>query len=152
MLAAIRPTDWNWILFFHLVTAFLLVGGLIVVLMSSLAVGRTRPELVPLLRLVAFRTTLILVIPMYVLIHVFGPMLADREYPHDEPGWLGTSFALATLGSVVALILVALQFWSLRRVRARRAPGWPEWLATWLPALLLASLAATIVLMAGKPS
>jgi hypothetical protein len=151
-LAAIRPTDWNWILFFHLVTAFLLVGGMIVVLLVSLATRRARLEQLPLLRVIAFRTNLIVVIPMYVLVHVFGPMLANREYPHNEPNWIGTSFMLATLGTLLALILAALQFWALRRLRAGKTAGWQEWIADWLPALLLASLIAVIVLMSGKPS
>ena len=151
VLAGIRPTDWNWILFGHLLTAFLLVGGMIVVVLVSLATRRARPEQLPLLRVIAFRTNLIVVIPMYVLIHVFGPMLANREYPDEDPGWLGPSFMLATLGILLALLLAALQFWVLRRLRAAKTAGWQEWIADWLPVLLLASLVAVIVLMAGKP-
>ena len=152
MLAVLRPTDWNWILLFHLLTAFLLVGGMIVVALTSLGTGRARAEQVPMLRTIAFRTTLILVIPMYVLIHVFGPMLADREYPDDSPGWLGTSYALGTFGVIFAVVLAALQYWGIRRLRAGKAAAWPEWIAGWLPVVLLLSLVATIWLMSAKPS
>ena len=152
MLAAIRPTDWNWILLFHLLTAFLLVGGMLIVTITSIGTGRARGEQVPMLRSIAFRTTLILVIPMYVLIHVFGPMLADREYPHHTPNWLDTSFGLATIGLVLTLVLAALQYWGLRRVRTERTTGWPEWIVNWLPVLLLLSLVATIWLMSAKPT
>ena len=152
MLAAIRPTDWNWILLFHLLTAFLLVGGTIIVFLASLATRRARAEQLPLLRTIAFRTTLILVIPMYVLIHVFGPMLSDREYSGDEPGWLGTSFVLADLGLLVSVVMAGLQYWVIRRLRASKPSGWPEGIVDWLPALLLLILTVTIVLMAGKPT
>jgi hypothetical protein len=152
MLAALRPTDWNWILLFHLLTAFLLVGGMLIVTITSLGTGRARAEQVPMLRTIAFRTTLILVIPMYVLIHVFGPWLAGKEYPDHSPNWLDTSFALATLGIVFALVLAALQYWGIRRLRAAKAASWPEWIVNWLPVLLLLSLVATIWLMSAKPS
>jgi hypothetical protein len=152
MLAALRPTDWNWILLFHLLTAFLLVGGMILVTLTSLGTGRARADQVPMLRTIAFRTTLILVIPMYVLIHVFGPWLADKEYPDDEPDWLSTSFGLATLGIVFAVVLAALQYWGIRRLRAGKAASWPEWIVNWLPVVLLLSLVATVWLMSAKPS
>jgi hypothetical protein len=146
------PTDWNWLLFFHLLTAFLLVGGTIIVFLTSFATRRARAEQLPLLRTIAFRTTLILVIPMYVLIHVFGPMLADRVYDGDEPGWLGTSFILADLGLLLSVVLAALQYWVIRRLRASKPSGWQEGIVDWLPVLLLVILTATIVLMAGKPT
>jgi hypothetical protein len=57
-----------------------------------------------------------------VLVHVFGAMLADREYPGNAaPGWLDSAFAITTIATIAALVLLALQFWVLRR-GARRAP------------------------------
>lgn len=153
MVALIRPTDWNWILLFHLLSAFALVGGVLLVSLTSLAAARSgRPEQVPLLRTVAFRTNLLLVVPAFVLVQVFGTMLADREFPGDDPGWLGVSFAVTTIATLVALALAAVQLWVLRRQRAGRPAGRPAQVATWVPPLVLAALVAVVVLMAGKPT
>ena len=48
MLAAVRPSDWNWLLLGHLLAAFALVAGLTVVTLTSLAAARSgRGEQVP---------------------------------------------------------------------------------------------------------
>lgn len=153
MIAAVRPTDWNWLLLFHLLTAFLLVGGAIVVVLTSLAAGRSgRPEQVPLLRAIAFRTNLVVVLPGFIGVHVFGDLLSNREYGGHDPDWLGIAFGL-TDGSLIigGVVLTLLQFWVLRRVRAGQLGGWPAQIATYLPAIVLAALVTVIVLMAGKP-
>jgi len=79
MLALIRPNDWNWLLMFHLLAAFMLVGGVLTVVLTSLAAGRsTDPEHVPLLRAIAFRTNLVVVLPGFIAVLVFGTVLSDR--------------------------------------------------------------------------
>jgi hypothetical protein len=154
MIAAIRPTEWNWLLFGHLASAFILIAGLIVVVLVSVAAQRNaQSDHVPLLRAIAFRSNLLLVIPPFIAVHVFGAMLADREYPGDsEPDWLGAGFAITTIATIVALVLLALQFWVLRRVRKGQLGGWQSGLATFLAPLLLAAMVVVLVLMAGKPS
>jgi hypothetical protein len=47
--------------------------------------------------------------------------------------------------------LLLLQFWVLQRTRAGERGGWPAWVATVPPWVVLAGLVAVIVLMAGKP-
>jgi hypothetical protein len=153
MIAAIRPNDWNWLLLFHLLAAFALVGGAITVVLTSLAAGRKAwPEQVPLLRAIAFRTNLLVVLPSFVAVHVFGDLLANREYKNAEPDWLSAGFAI-TDGSLIVggVLLTLLQFWVLRRVRAGNPDGWPAHVATFLPLVVLAALLTVIVLMAGKP-
>jgi hypothetical protein len=154
MIAAIRPTDWNWILLGHLAAALVLVAGLIVVVLVSFAAHRkAQSDHVPLLRAIAFRSTLVLVIPAFVLVHVFGAMLADREYPGDAaPGWLDSAFAITTIATIAALVLLALQFWVLRRVRAGHLGGWQAGLATYLAPVVLAAMVVVLVLLAGKPT
>ena len=154
MIAAIRPTEWNWILLGHLASAFILIAGLIVVVLVSLAAQRksTHSDHVPLLRAIAFRSNLVLVIAPFVAVHIFGALLADREYGDADPGWLGASFAITTIATVVALVLLAIQFWVLRRVRAGHLGGWQASLATYLAPLLLIAMTVVLVLMAGKPT
>ena len=154
MIAAIRPTEWNWLLLFHLLFAFALVGGSITVVLASFAVGRKAwPEQVPLLRAIAFRTNLLIVLPAFVGAHVLGGLLADREYKHNEPNWLSAGFAITDISLIVGgVLLTLLQFWVLRRTRAGNPGGWPAAVATYLPPVVLAALVSVIVLMAGKPN
>jgi len=153
MIAAIRPTDWNWLLLAHLAAAFVLVAGLIVaVLVSLVAQRQAQSDHVPLLRAIAFRTTLVLALPGFILVHVFGAMLADREYGDAAPGWLDSAFAITTIATIAALLLLALQFWVLRRVRAGHLGGWQAGLATYLAPVVLAAMVVVLVLMAGKPT
>ena len=154
MLAAIRPTDWNWLLFGHLLAAFALVAGVIVVILTSAAATWSgRPEHTPLLRAIGFRTNLVVVIPAFVAIHILGGILANREFPGDtnEPSWLGASFAVTTIATLVAVVLALLQYWALRRSRAGSQGGWQALTATCVPPVILAALVVVIVLMAGKP-
>jgi hypothetical protein len=153
MLAAIRPDDWNWLLMFHLLAAFTLVGGVLTVVLTSLAAGRsTDPEHVPLLRAIAFRTNLVVVLPAFIAVQAFGDVLSNREYHGHEPDWLSIGFLLTDIALIVGgVLLTLLQFWVLRRVRAGELGGWPAELATYVPALVLATLVTVIVLMAGKP-
>jgi hypothetical protein len=153
MLAVIRPNDWNWLLLFHLLSAFVLVGGVLTVVLVSLAAGRQAdPEQVPLLRAVAFRTNLVVVLPAFVVLFVFGDVLANREYKHGDPDWLSAGYAITGISLIAGgVFLTLLQFWVLRRTRAGQLGGWPAELATYVPALVLAALVTVIVLMAGKP-
>lgn len=153
MLAVIRPNDWNWLLLFHLLSAFVLVGGVLTVVLASLAAGREAdPEHVPLLRAVAFRTNLVVVLPAFVVLFVFGDVLANREYKHGDPDWLSASYVITGVSLIVGgVFLTLLQFWVLRRTRAGQLGGWPAELATYVPAVILAALVTVIVLMAGKP-
>jgi hypothetical protein len=141
------------LLFAHILSAIVLFGGVLAVLMLSVAAQqRAWPDQVPLLRALAFRTNLVVVLPGFVAVHVFGSLLADREFEHGQPDWLDIGFAITDIDLIVGgVILTLLQFWVLRRTRAGAPGGWPASLATVLPWIVLAGLIAAIVLMAGKP-
>ena len=154
MIAVLRPDSWNWLLLFHLLAASVLVGGVLTVVLVSLATARKAwPEQVPLLRAIAFRTNLVVVLPAFIAVHVFGDLLANREYKDNDPDWLSAGFAITDIALIVGgVLLTLLQFWVLRRTRAGQPGGWPATLATYLPAIVLAALVSVIVLMAGKPA
>jgi hypothetical protein len=153
MIAVLRPDSWNWLLLFHLLAASALVGGVLTVVFVSLAAARKAwPEQVPLLRAIAFRTNLVVVLPAFIAVHVFGDLLANREYKYGDPDWLSAGFAITDIALIVGgVLLTLLQFWVLRRTRSGQPGGWPAALATYLPAIVLAALVSVIVLMAGKP-
>jgi heme/copper-type cytochrome/quinol oxidase subunit 1 len=155
MLGAIRPSDWNWLLFGHLLAAFALVAGLTVVTLTSLAAARSgRGTHAPLLQTIAFRTNLVAVIPAFVAVHVLGGILAGREFPggSEEPGWLHTSFVITTVATVVVVALALLQYVLVRRARAGRTSDLQVRAAACVPPFVLAALLVVVVLMAGKPA
>jgi len=122
------------------------------VLVSLAAERKAWPAQVPLLRAIAFRTNLVVVLPAFIVVWVFGDLLASREYKHGDPDWLSAGFAITGIALIVGgVVLTLLQFWVLRRTRAGHSGGWPAALASYLPAVILAALVTVIVLMAGKP-
>ena len=116
MIAAIRPTDWNWLLLGHLAFAFALVSGVITVVLVSLAAGRSGRLEVPLLRAIAFRTNLVVVLPGFIGVHIFGDLLASREYDGHEPTWLGIAFGLTDGSLIIAGSTVPLKVGQQRDV------------------------------------
>ncbi len=153
MIAVLRPDSWNWLLLFHLLAASALVGGVLTVVLVSLAAARKAwPEQVPLLRAIAFRTNLVVVLPAFIAVQVGGDLLANREYKHGDPDWLSAGFAITDISLILGgVLLTLLQFWVLRRTRAGQTGGWPAALASYLPVVILAALVTVIVLMAAKP-
>jgi hypothetical protein len=149
-----RPDTWNWLLLFHILSAVLVFAGAIVVTAASLAALRTAaPERALLLRRVALITGL-LTIPPYIGIHIFGGLLADREFPKgvDDPGWLGAGFGLTDLYGLISIILLSLlQWWVVRRARRGDTLGWQPKLASWLSPIGPALLLVVLFLMSAKP-
>ena len=149
-----RPDTWNWLLLFHILSAVLVFAGAIVVMAASLAALRTvAPGRALLLRRVALITGL-LTIPPYIGIHIFGGLLAERQYPNNEnePTWLGLAYGLTSLYAIVSIILLSLlQWWVVRRTRSGGAPGWQEKVASWLAPVGPALLLVVLFLMSGKP-
>ena len=142
----------DWLLFAHILSAMLLFGGVLGVATVSVAAQRWAwPDQVPLLRALAFRTNLLLVLPAFVAVHVFGDVLANREFK-SNPWWIDTGFALTDIALIIAVVLALLQFWVLRRTRSGESGGWQAKTVTVLPAVMLAALTAAVVLMAGQPS
>jgi hypothetical protein len=150
-----RPDTWNWLLFFHLLFAFVLVGAVITVMLVSVAARAAAWEAhLPLLRGVAFWTNLGVVLPSFIGLRVVAQALADREFPDGAPtpDWLDLAYPLTDGALVIGgVLLTLLQYWVLRRARAGKTGGWQAVLATVLPPLFLATLVTVIVLMAGKP-
>ena len=143
----------DWLLFAHLLSAMLLFGGVLAVATVSLAAQRWAwPDQVPILRALAFRTNLFVVLPGFIAVHVFGDLLANKEFKHGNPDWLDTGFALTDADLIVGgVLLTLLQFWVVRRTRAGEPAGWQATAVTVLPVVVLGALVAAIVLMAGKP-
>lgn len=142
----------DWLLFFHVLLALGLVGGVLTVVLVSLTALRQAGQAL-LLRRIALQASLWLVVPGFVGVYVLGATLADREFPDHDPHWLSIAFGITDFAVILGgVVLTIMQWWLVRRARAATAPGWPEAVTSWASVVLLAALAAVVFLMAGKPS
>lgn len=154
-----RPSSWEPLLFFHVLAALILLGGMVTVTLASmLAPRRPRAGEFALLKRVAYRTSLFVVLPGFVLLVVFGELLRAEE---DAGGaWLDVAYPVTYLGLLAGGGLAwlsrrgALQaerlaqgsgIGELRSLLATRA-------ANVLAPLVLAALVAVLWLMAAKPA
>ena len=98
--AAIRPDDWNFPLFLHVLSAMLLFGAVVLAVLS--AAGGSQAGL----RL-AFRSLLIGAIPSWIVMRVSAQWIADKEGLVDEgvetPAWVDIGF-ITSEGSLLFLI------------------------------------------------
>lgn len=144
MIASLRPNTWDFPLFLHVLGAVLLFGGVGAVALVSIAGLRTR-EHAQLLRSLAFRTTLVLVWPAYVLMRAGAQWIYDREDLHpDYPTWIAVGVTVGDGGVVVLLVLTLLGWLALRRARVG------PWFAG-LAALYLVALGVAWWAMSAKP-
>lgn len=142
MVALVRPDSWNLPLFLHVLGATVLTGAV-----AATAIAGTRSGGSLLLRRVAFRTVLFLVIPAWILMRVAGEWTNSREDIPGDPGWLGTGYIVGDAGVVVLLLSVIFGWLSVRKPDR----GWPARTVTALAALYLAALLVAMFAMSGKP-
>ena len=119
MIALIRPDAWDFPLFLHVLGAVVLFGGTASLVVVSLA-GLRVTEHSALLRTLAFRTTLLVVWPSYIVMRVGAQWILSREGLDDAPapGWVAVGLVVADGGIVVILLLTLLGWLALRRARA----------------------------------
>jgi hypothetical protein len=142
MVALVRPDSWNLPLFLHVLGAVVLVGGITA---TAIAAGRSQAS--PLLRRVAFRTLLTVVLPAWLLMRVAGEWVNSREDVPGDPTWLGIGYLVGDAGLLLLLVTTVIGWWSTRRPERR----WPAQAATALAALYLAALLVAMFAMSGKP-
>jgi len=144
VIAALRPDAWDFPLFLHVLGAVLLFGGSASLAVLSIA-GLRIPEHAVLLRVLAFRTTLIVVWPAYLVMRVGAQWILSREGLEDtSPGWVGVGFIVSDAGVVVLLLLTLLGWLARRRPRAG------TWFAG-LSVLYLVALGVAWFAMSAKP-
>ena len=126
MIAVLQPDSWNWLLLVHLLAA-IAARRRRAHRRAGLARRRAEawPEQVPLLRAIAFRTNLVVVLPGFIAVHVFGDLLANREFKHGDPDWLCTGFAITDIALIVGgVLLTLLQFWVAAPHPRGQPGGW----------------------------
>jgi hypothetical protein len=147
MIAAVRPGSWNVPLFFHVLGAMVLVGAVATLVILAATAGR-KPQRALLARN-AFWVTLLLVLPSWLVMRIFGEWTRSKEgfTGDDDPGWLGVGYTVGDLGLVVLLLVAGFAFWWSRR----RGDGWQRFVVLVLSSVYLAALAVAWWAMSGKP-
>jgi hypothetical protein len=142
MVALVRPDSWNLPLFLHVLGATILVGSVAV---TAIAAGRAGGSL--MLRQVAFRTVIFLVLPAWILMLVAGEWTNSREDIPGDPGWLGTGYIVGDAGVLFLLLSLIFGWLSVRKPER----GWPARTVLALALIYLAALLVAMFAMSGKP-
>jgi hypothetical protein len=146
ILLYLRPSSWSLPLFLHVLGATVLFGATLVVAVLAIAALRQR-ESAPLLSRLAFRSTLGLVVPAWILMRVGAQLIVDKEFPKNAPGWVDVGFAVSEPGLVVLLALAILAGLAARRGGTGRAAGAVAVLAP----IYLVALGVAWFAMSAKP-
>jgi hypothetical protein len=118
-LAAIRPDDWNFPLFLHVLGAMVLVGATLTAA-SSVAFARGETGLLR----VGYWSLLAVGLPGYILMRIGAQWIYSKEGLDDAPieaAWTGIGFIVADAGAL--LLLVALVVGGIGMYRLRTGGG-----------------------------
>jgi putative copper export protein len=145
MLAFLRPDEWDFPLFLHVLGALVLFGGVATVVLFA-AVARRNPQHDALMRRVSFVTLLAAVWPAYIVMRVGAQWIYDKEdLDPDFPTWMAIGVTVGDGGVVVLLVLTVLGWLALRR-----KPNLFRFLGG-VAALYLVALAVAWWAMSAKP-
>jgi len=132
--------------FLHVFGAVTLFGGVLAVAILANAALRIGPERAQTARRIGFWTTLVLIVPAWIVMYAGGFwLLGDESLDEDTPGWADAGIQIAHVAAVLTLALLALGWLAVRR------PRLGPWLAG-LATLYLIALGDAWFFMSGKPS
>ncbi|HEV2873803.1 MAG TPA: hypothetical protein VGW14_01535 [Thermoleophilaceae bacterium] len=115
VLAAIRPDDWNFPLFLHVLSAMMLFGAVVLVVVAVAGDSHAGLRL-------GFRSLLIGAIPSWIAMRVSAQWIASKENLLDEdvdvPAWVDIGF-ITSEASFLVLIAATV----CAGIAARRGTG-----------------------------
>jgi hypothetical protein len=155
VLAATRPTEWDFPLFLHVLGAGILVGGLLTAVgMQVLAWNRRESgDLVAYSR-GGFWALLTVALPGWVLMRFAAEWIRSKEgwNGDNDPSWLGVGYLVADVGFIVLLLTILLAGFGVRRVRRPGATANTLGrIATPLATILLIGYLVAVWAMTAKP-
>jgi hypothetical protein len=145
MIAFVRPDSWNVPLFLHIFGAIALFGAMGTAL--TLAWAGRRAGSPSVLAHGAFGTLLLVALPAWLLMFVFGSVTESREHLPDGVNWVEVPSMIASVGLLVLLAATGAAFsW-------RRSPAgiWQPRALAVLSAAYIATLALAWWVMTTKP-
>jgi hypothetical protein len=152
MLAVVRPSDWNFPLFFHIAGAMLLVASLVVAL-YAVRIARERGDQ-PAAQFLA-RVLLWVTLPSYLVMRIFAQIIDSKEkLDKANPSWLGVGFIVSDLGFVLLLaVLIMTGLVARRTKKGVSVAGSGQLRATGIiMGILLAAYVVAIWAMTTKPT
>ena len=156
MLAATRPTGWDFPLFLHVLGAMVLVGGLTVAVAFQLLAWRKRdPADVAAFTRAGFRALLAVALPGLIVMRIGAQWVYSKEgwSGDNDPGWLGIGFLTADLGGILLLITIILAGLGARRLgRSGGTASLLTRIATPLATVLLIAYVIAVWAMTTKPN
>ena len=147
---AIRPDDWDFPLFVHVLGAMILVGGLLTCVVAiMLSRGDAR-----LLR-IGWISLLVLGLPGWIAMRAGAAWIYSKEgwdkVPDNlRPDWLGIGTVIADAGGLVLVITLIIGGIGVRRLEAGKSSALLKATLV-LSVVLLAAYVVAVWAMAGKP-
>lgn len=151
VLAAVRPDDWNFPLFVHVLGAMILVGGLVT---GAAALAFAKDD-AKLLRL-GFWSLMLVSFPGWIIMRLGAEWIYNREgwdkVPDSLiPNWLDIGAVIADAGGLVLVITLIIGGIGVRRLEAGKSSGLLKATLV-LSVVLLAAYVIAVWAMAGKPN
>jgi hypothetical protein len=151
VLGAIRPNEWEFPLFLHVLGALTLIGAL--TLTGALLFSAWRGGSAVTLRL-ALRSLTLGVIPAWLVLRVSAEWIADKEGYSDldePPDWIDIGYLAGDAGFLLIIISSVLAWLAVRKARADGTPSGTVRAAAVLVSLLLALNLLALWAMTTKP-
>jgi hypothetical protein len=142
MLALLRPDNWNFPLFLHVLGAMTVTGATAAACVAAVS-SRRRPWL----RLVVARTLLLAVFPAWVLMRAGGAWEDSRSSIGDGKGWLDVGYLVGDVGFVLIIVALILGAVGVRRPERR----WPIQAVAVITGVYFVALLVAMFAMTGKP-
>jgi cytochrome b561 len=152
VLAAIRPSDWNFPLFLHVGGAMALVASLVVAL-YTIRIARERGDQPA--ALFAYRTLWRFTLPAYIVMRVGAQWIVSKEHlESSNDAWIGIGFTSSDLGLLLLLAGLVLTGLMARRAKQGTTVAGAGQLraAGILAGILLVAYIVTIWAMTTKPT
>ena len=124
IVAASRPTGWDFPLFVHVLGAMILVGGLVA---AASALGYARGD-ARFLRL-GYWSLLAVSLPGWVVMRVGAEWIRTKEGWNDlpssidQPSWLDIGSFVADLGGLILVVSLIAGGVGIRQLRDGKGPG-----------------------------
>ena len=145
MLAVVRPTSWDPILFLHVLGASILFGALATVTLLAV-VGQRRPEH-PRLARAALWTLVGVAAPGWLLMYIAGYATKSKEHLGNHIHWIQVPEAIIHAGLLLLLAAIGIAFsWS-----RRPAGGWQTRSLVVVSSSFIVALAIAWWVMTAKP-
>jgi hypothetical protein len=145
----VRPDGASIALFFHVVGAMVLMGGLVTA--AAAAIIGWNDEAVALRRF-SYWTLVLVALPGYIVMHVAAEWVFSKEYPDSyDPTWVGIGYLTADGGGLLFLISLILGGIGIRKSRTGGGTGLLK-ASSVIATVLVAVYVVTIWAMGAKPA